>query len=207
MRRDVFLVLLAILAALLRVQPVTAGASDTYRQAMHLAATHRDARALALLAGLQSSDPNLWRDRGRDAAALIAMRHKRASGPVFPDKDSLAAVLSQRYIAASPAPEAGAAWVPALLAALAPGAGHAWLGRYHDAVAAAVLVWPMLLLTLWAWRRRMGPVTVFFALLAVWLWSGNIFSAISLNERASFEAYLRWWQGLWQASALPGRPW
>jgi len=207
MRRDGFLLLPAMFALLLHVPPVMAEARDVYRQAMHLAAAHQDDRALALLASLQSSGPYLWQDRGRDAAALIAMRHKRASAPGFVNKDSLAAVLSQRYITANPAPEAGAVWVPALLAALAPGAGHAWLGRYHDALAAAVLVWPMLLLTLWAWRRRMGPVTVFFALLAVWLWSGNIFSAISLSERASFEVYLRWWQGLWQASALPGRPW
>ena len=70
-----------------------------------------------------------------------------------------------------------------------------------------MLVWPMLLLTLWAARRHMGPVTVFFALITVWLWSGTVFSSMSLAERASFEAYTLWWQGLWQASGLQGQPW
>jgi len=53
----------------------------------------------------------------------------------------------------------------------------------------------------------MGPVTVFFVLTTLWLWSGSVFSAVSLAERGSFEAYVLWWQGLWQASGLPGRPW
>ena len=98
-------------------------------------------------------------------------------------------------------------WLPGLLATIFPGAGHAWQERWNDAVVAAIMVWPMLILTLWAAYRRMGPVTIFFAMITAWLWSGTVFSAISLAERGDVEAYLVWWQGLWQASALPGRPW
>ena len=97
--------------------------------------------------------------------------------------------------------------MPAILATIFPGAGHAWQGRWQDAWVAAIMVWPMLILTLWAASRRMGPVTIFFAMITAWLWSGTVFSSISLAERGGMESYLLWWQGVWQASGLPGRPW
>lgn len=147
-----------------------------------------------------------WRVRMQTAAALLAMRRARALKPVL-SNDSMQAELVKQRLKAYPAPVKTGAWIPALLAALFPGGGHAWLGRWHDAMVAALLIWPMAILTLWAWRRRMGPVTVFFTLLTMWLWSGDIFSVVSLSERGSYEAYMLWWQGLWQAAALPGRPW
>ncbi|HXH64764.1 MAG TPA: hypothetical protein VNH42_04550, partial [Mariprofundaceae bacterium] len=145
-------------------------------------------------------------DRMAAAEALIAMRERHALAPAIAGHDAYAQMI-RAYLQHEPVPAPRSAWMPAVLAALLPGSGHLWLGRPHDAWVAAVMVWPMLLLTLWAYRRGMGPVTVFFALVTVWLWSGTVFSAWSLAERGDFEAYLTWWQGLWQASALPGRPW
>jgi len=63
------------------------------------------------------------------------------------------------------------------------------------------------LFTFWADRRDMGPVTVFFAMITAWLWSGMVFSATSLAERGGYELYYAWWQQLWQASGLPSKPW
>lgn len=185
---------------------------DVYQQAIRLAAGGHDAEASAMLEGAAQmlGADDVWRERMRVASALLAMRRQRMHGnatlpPAF--EPSIHARLIARYLKEHPQPEFEHAWLVGGLAALFPGAGHAMLGRWHDAATSAVLVWPMLLLTLWAWRRRMGPVTVFFALITVWLWSGTVFSAISLAHRGGIEQWLSWWQGLWRFSALPGRPW
>lgn len=179
-----------------------------YGEAIGLAAAADDGEASARLQGaaamLAAGDP--WRQRMLLAAALIDMRMDQQVAFATPE-NSANATLASAYLKNRPAPQPESRWIVTTLATLFPGAGHAWLGRWHDALTAALLVWPMLLLTLWAAWRRMGPVTVFFALITAWLWSGSVFSAVSLAERGSYEAYLIWWQGLWQASALPGRPW
>jgi len=152
----------------------------------------------------------IWRERMQAAGALLEMRKRQVMKPPLtfnPAPNSSHAGLMDQYIHHHPSPELVKAWIPGLLATLFPGSGHAWLGRWHDAAVAAILVWPMLLLTFWAWKRRMGPVTVFFGLLTLWLWSGTVFSAVSLAERGGMEAYMAWWQGLWQFTGLPGRPW
>jgi len=194
----------------LMAQPCTraiAGPQDIYHRAVQLAAAGHDGEAAAMLQGAAAVlNRKPWRVRMQTAAALLAMRRARALKPVL-SNDSMQAELVKQRLKAYPAPVKTGAWIPALLAALFPGGGHASLGRWHDAMVAALLIWPMAILTLWAWRRRMGPVTVFFTLLTMWLWSGDIFSVVSLSERGSYEAYMLWWQGLWQAAALPGRPW
>lgn len=179
-----------------------------YRQAMITAATGHVGEARAMLAGAMPLLPesNVWRERMRVAEALLAMRQTMASAPEL-ENGGISGQLIDNYLKQHLLPTAGHPWIPAMIGTLMPGAGHLWLGRYRDAAAAAVLVWPMLLLTLWAWRRQMGPVTVFFGIITAWLWSGSVFSAWSLAGRADMEAYLVWWQGLWQASGLPGRPW
>jgi hypothetical protein len=158
-----------------------------------------------MLAGAAETAPEVWRERMQDAAALIAMRDRQ--GRQFSSVIGPNGALIEAYVHTHAAPPPANPRVAGILAAVLPGAGHAWLGRWHDAGIAALMVWPMLLLTLWSWRRRMGPLTVFFMLLTLWLWSGSVFSAVSLSERGGFEAYAHWWQGLWQASGLPGRPW
>ncbi|MDQ6972742.1 MAG: hypothetical protein Q9M30_08840 [Mariprofundaceae bacterium] len=197
--------LLCSMTGPLDISPAFAGASDAYRQAIALAAQGRDAEAIAMLAGAGAMAPEVWRDRMQAAAGLLGMRRERAG--VLSPTDSLHAALLAAYSRQHAPPVAANAQLVGVIATVFPGAGHARLGRWHDAGIAALMVWPLLLLTFWAWRRGMGPVTVFFALLTLWLWSGTVFSAISLSERGAYEAYAIWWHGLWQASGLPGRPW
>jgi len=185
-----------------------ASSRNVYRQAVQLAAQGHDTEAAAMLTGAADllHGQDIWRERMLAAAALLDMRKRQAMEPLLAPRSTYAGLAGQ-YLRTHSAPEQRAAWIPGLLAALFPGSGHAWLMRWHDAAVAAILVWPMLLLTFWAWKRRMGPVTMFFGLLTLWLWSGTVFSAVSLAERGSMEAYMVWWQGLWQFSGLPGRPW
>lgn len=182
-------------------------AAVTYQRAIALAADGQHQKAEAMLAGAASVLPsdNIWQQRMQAAVALLAMERQQAAAPSL-TMDRVHQVLIDRYLHDHLVPRAHLVWLPALLA-IVPGAGHLWLGRLHDAATAALLVWPMLLLTWWAARRHMGPVTVFFGIITIWLWSGSIFSALSLAERGDLEIYRTWWQGLWQAAALPGRPW
>jgi len=206
MRRfKLFVLLLFAMLLLGHAEPVRASVAGVYQQALALAAQGRDAEAVAMLAGAAGTAPEVWSGRMRVAAQLLAMRARQ--GVDLSPIDSLNGALIAAYAKTHASPPAADAGLTGILASVFPGAGHAWLGRWHDAGIAAMLVWPMLLLTLWSFRRGMGPLTVFFALLTLWLWSGSVFSAVSLAERGGFEAYLVWWQGLWQASGLPGRPW
>jgi len=186
-----------------------AGPEQVYQQSLQLAANGRDAEAIAALqaAAAVLPDQHAWKVRMLAAATLLDVkRHRLEQLPVQADNITNLS-LASGHARANPLPQAEASWPAMMLAVLLPGAGHAWQGRWRDAGVVAMLVWPMLLLTLWAARRRMGPVTAFFALITVWLWSGTVFSSMSLAERASFEAYMLWWQGLWQASGLQGQPW
>lgn len=201
---------MVILAVLLCIPAQAEAASEqTYQQSLNLAATGHEAEAIAALFAAASvlADYNIWKSRMQAAAILLDMkRGQQASLPAQEKyEDNLA--LAAGYAREHQPPAAESSRLAVMLAALFPGAGHAWQGRWRDAMAAAMLVWPLLILTLWAARRKMGPVTVFFALITVWIWSGTVFSAMSLVERTSQAAYMLWWQGLWQASALPGQPW
>ncbi len=182
---------------------------DGYRQAIQLAAQGQDRAAVAALRALATTEPqgSIWQQRLVAAATLLAMRQRGQKALPHTGGINPNLTLASAYLASHPLLNDVEQWPARLLAAVLPGAGHAWLGRWHDAGMAAMMVYPMLLLTLWAWRRRMGPVTIFFALITAWLWSGTVFSATSLAARASAESYMAWWQGLWQAAALPGRPW
>jgi len=184
---------------------VEAAASDAYRQGIALAVEGRDAQAVAMLRGVAAASSGVWQQRAAIAAKLIDMRQRQDVSRL--EIASLNGVLLAKYQLLHAPPQAVDSRLAGIFATLFPGAGHAWLGRWHDAGIAALMVWPMLLLTFWAAKRKMGPVTVFFTLLTLWLWSGSVFSAVSLAERGAFEAYVMWWQGLWQASGLPGRPW
>ncbi len=195
-----------------------ADTAATYRQAVQMAAQGDDRGAQARLQAMAGMLPagNFWRQRAVAAEALITMRMTQQT--LFPARVPASVELQQsgpnQYMALASAyasehqllPEARR-WPAILLAVMLPGAGHAWQGRWRDAGMAAAMVWPMLFLTVWAAKRRMGPVTLFFALITLWLWSGTIFSSMSLAERANAESYMAWWQGVWQASGLPGRPW
>jgi hypothetical protein len=207
----IFAVVPWVIVALLVTTPASADPDTAYRTAMALAAEGDDGEAVARLLGALDALPEgpaagEWRGWLASAAALLDMRRDLRLQPAFTVSAATVARV-QAYLATAPPPERGRPWVAGLLGAVFPGVGHAWLGRWHDGVRAAALVWPMLLLTLWAWRRRMGPVTVFFAAITLWLWSGTVFSAYSLARRGDLHAYLAWWQGVWQASGLPGRPW
>ncbi len=174
-----------------------------------MAAQGDDKGALAILHALDETFPDggVWRQRKEAAEQLIGMRAVQQT--VFPTRSvpNPHLALASAYASAHPLLPDATRWPATALAVLLPGAGHAWQGRWKDAGMAAMMVWPMLILTLWAARRRMGPVTVFFALITIWLWSGTVFSSISLAERGNAEMYLAWWQGVWQASGLPGSPW
>ncbi len=186
-----------------------ADAQQQYTMQLQQAASGQQALAIESLrrqaSGLLPDDP--WRARMLTAASLLEMRMQWQSRLPEATMPTLQQQLVQRFIAQHPAPEHDAAWPVVALAVLLPGGGHALLGRWHDAWVVIMLVWPMLGLTLWAARRSMGPVTVFFGLITLWLWSGSVYSAISLHERSLLEQYFSWWQGVWHASGLPGRPW
>jgi len=195
-----------------------AGEAEAYQQAINLAAQQRDAEAIAALSALAEALPTrqTWQERAQAAQALlhIRMQHQENLNALgFAPKSQANQAnpylnLAHHYASSHPFTKPITTWPATLLASLFPGAGHAWLGRWNDASTAALMVWPILLLTLWAYRRGMGPVTVFFALITVGLWSGTVFSATSLAERGSLDAYMLWWQHIWQASGLPAtRPW
>jgi len=186
-----------------------AGPTEAYRMAINLAAQGDEQDAITSLSALievmpQSSN---WHERMFAAQQLIRMKTLQQTD--FPAQRSPNPYISlaAAYASSHPLFREINTWPAAILATLLPGAGHAWLGRWYDARTAALMVWPLLLLTLWAFKRGMGPVTLFFALVTLWLWSGTVFSAISLAERGNLETYLIWWQHVWQSSGLPGRPW
>ncbi len=195
--------------------PVSAQASpeQVWQQSMRLAQQGQDKQAIAMLEGaiLQAEGNDAWKQRFDMAKQLLELRwqakhESQYNPPRLPANNAYAALLST-WLQSHPVPQVEPSVVPEILGALIPGAGHAWLGRWGDAGVAAMLVWPLLILTLWAARRDMGPVTVFFALITAWLWSGTVFSATSLAERGDFEVYYAWWQQAWAASGLPSKPW
>jgi len=195
---------------LLMVVPMShADPATSFRQAVNLAAQGDDKAAKTILYNLAEPLPagDLWRQRILAADQLIGMRAMKQT--LFPAHSGPNPHLALAYAYASSHPLLldATRWPATLLAVMLPGAGHAWQGRWKDAGMAAMMVWPMLILTVWAAKRRMGPVTVFFALITLWLWSGTVFSSISLAERTNAETYMAWWQSIWQASGLPGRPW
>jgi len=179
-----------------------------YQQSLNLAVQGKLSEAIVALQAASAMLPqeNIWRKRMLAASILLRMRDKQTV--ILPvSKQNNYLQLASVYVQTHPQSETMRIWPVALLASILPGAGHAWQGRWRDAGVAALFVLPLLILTLWAARRKMGPVTVFFALLTLWLWSGTIFSAISLAERGHVELYMQWWQHVWQASALPRQPW
>ncbi len=186
---------------------------QVWQESMRLAQTGQDKQAIALLKGaiLQAGQPNVWTQRFDVAKRLLKLRYDAKLNSTYntliPKSDNQYDMLMQTWLAQHSIPEVEDSIMPGLLAAILPGTGHAWLGRWGDAGVAAMLVWPLLILTFWAARRDMGPVTVFFALITAWLWSGTVFSATSLAERGDFEIYYAWWQQMWAASGLPSRPW
>lgn len=198
---------LLILSASFSIQ-AHAEPAHIYNDALSLAASgdeHASVSKLTDAARLLHVE-SIWRERMLTAATLIQMRAELSIIPQF-TQTSVHKIFAEVFIEKTPAPKSESSWEAGVMATIVPGAGHLWLGRAQDAFTAALLVWPMIALTLWAGFRRMGPVTLFFALITAWLWSGTVYSAISLAEREAMEAYLIWWQGLWQASGLPGRPW
>jgi hypothetical protein len=202
---------LLLLSTFLLLMPVALLASpqQAYEKAMVLAASGHDSEAVAHLQGAVAvmSNTDAWQERMTLAVMLLDMRRYQRVELTKSNRPSTHVRLADAYLKEHGRPEVKDSWLPGVLASIFPGAGHAWQGRLKDALVAAVMVWPLLILTLWAAYRRMGPVTVFFTLMTAWLWSGTVFSAVSLAERGDFEVYIVWWQGLWQASALPGRPW
>ncbi len=199
------LLLVAALAG--AAAPARADAADAYRRIVALAAQGRLGAALGACEAARALAPGgVWGRRIASACALLAMRRARAT-TLPPAADAPELALARAWARGHPPPAPRRPWLFGLASAFAPGLGHLLLGRGRDALVAAMFVWPMLALTLWAWRRRMGPVVVFFALITLWLWSGVVFSSVSLAERGLAEDYARWWAGLWRASGLPGRPW
>jgi len=183
--------------------------ASSFRQAVNLAAQGDDKHARATLHALADALPvgDIWRQRASAAETLIGMRQAQQTLFPVPNGPNPHLALASAYASAHALLPDATRWPATAMAVVLPGAGHAWQGRWKDAGMAALMVWPMLILTVWAAKRRMGPVTVFFALITIWLWSGTVFSSISLAERGNAETYLAWWQGVWQASGLPGRPW
>jgi len=199
-----------LLAALFFCIPVSqAGPAEAYRMAINLASQGQEQQSITTLSALIETQPSQsnWRERMLAAKQLIGMKTERQTNFPAQSIPNPYISLASTYASSHPLFNETDTWPTALLATLFPGAGHAWLGRWHDARTAALMVWPMLLLTLWAFKRGMGPVTLFFTLITLWLWSGSVFSAISLAERGSIETYIIWWQNVWLSSALPGRPW
>ncbi len=204
-----------ILGLLLFIMPALVHASpeQVWQQSMQLAQQGQDRQAIAVLEGaiLQSGQSNVWTQRFDIAKRLLKLRYDAKVNSTYntlmPNRNNQYDMLMQSWLQQHPIPAVEESIMPGLLAAIIPGAGHAWLGRWGDAGVSAMLVWPLLILTFWAARRDMGPVTVFFALITAWLWSGTVFSATSLAERGDYELYYAWWQQMWTASGLPSKPW
>ncbi len=204
-----------IVGLLFLFMPLLAQATpeQVWQQSMQLAQQGQDRQAIALLEGaiLQSGQSNVWTQRFDMAKRLLKLRHDAKVNSTYntlmPNRNNQYDMLMQSWLQQHPIPTVEESIMPGLLAAIIPGAGHAWLGRWGDAGVSAMLVWPLLILTFWAARRDMGPVTVFFALITAWLWSGTVFSATSLAERGDYELYYAWWQQMWTASGLPSKPW
>jgi len=183
-------------------------ASRVYHVCIQLAAEGKTSEAIAALQSASAllSPVDSWKARMLAAATLLQLKQQQSSQLPTPNGNSYL-MLASAFAQQSATPQAVHPWVSGGLGMLIPGAGHAWLGRWHDAKVAALLVFPIFLLTLWAWKRSMGPMTVFFAAMTAWIWSGTVFSAVSLSERGNMEAYMQWWKALWQAAALSGQPW
>lgn len=185
-----------------------ADARAVYTDAVTMAASGETAAAIVSLntASQLLTGQSVWKERIEAARILLEMQKAQQLNIAAQTSNPYLA-LANRQISSREKPVAESWWPVAVLATLIPGAGHGWQGRWSDAATVTLMVVPMLILTLWAARRRMGPVTVFFALITVWFWSGTVYSAISLAERSSFESYMLWWQSVWQASGLPGQAW
>jgi hypothetical protein len=204
-----------MVAILLFCLPVLAHAApeQVWQKSMALAQKGQDKQAIAVLDGaiLQAGQSNVWTQRFDIAKRLLKLRRDAKVNSTYntliPNSHNQYDMLMQSWLQQHSIPAVEDSIMPGLLAAIIPGSGHAWLGRWGDAGVAAMLVWPLLILTFWAARRDMGPVTVFFALITAWLWSGTVFSATSLAERGDYELYYAWWQQMWQASGLPSKPW
>ncbi len=195
--------------------PISSFASpeQAWQEAMHLAQQGSDKQAMALLRGasLEQGEQSLWTQRFDIAISLLMLRNQAKQDSeyrtLFLTGKNQYEILLENWLKQNPMPAVSDSVWPGLFASIIPGAGHAWMGRWGDAGVAAMLVWPLLILTFWAARRDMGPVTVFFALITAWLWSGTVFSAVSLAERGDYELYYSWWQQMWSASGLPTKPW
>ncbi|MDQ6976539.1 MAG: hypothetical protein Q9M75_00335 [Ghiorsea sp.] len=204
-----------IVGVLLLFLPLLAQAApeQVWQQSMQFAQQGQDREAIALLEGaiLQSGQATVWTQRFDIAKRFLKLRRDAKINSIYNtlmlNNRNQHDMLMQNWLQTHPIPAVEESIMPGLLAAVIPGSGHAWLGRWGDAGVAAMLVWPLLILTFWAARRDMGPVTVFFALITAWLWSGTVFSATSLAERGDFELYYAWWQEAWVASGLPSKPW
>ncbi|MDX8388180.1 MAG: hypothetical protein R8M46_06560 [Ghiorsea sp.] len=190
-----------------------ASSEQVWQESMMLAQQGQDKAAISVLKGasLQASQPSLWTQRFDMARRMLELRREAKLHSEYGNLKLLGnnqyELLLGNWLAQHPVPTASGSMIPGLIASIIPGSGHAWMGRWGDAGVSAMLVWPLLILTFWAARRNMGPVTVFFALITAWLWSGTVFSATSLAERGDFELYYAWWQQMWVASGLPSRPW
>ncbi|RMG91470.1 MAG: hypothetical protein D6703_04975, partial [Zetaproteobacteria bacterium] len=140
-------------------------------------------KGLNQLAARLPSD-SIWHERCQMASLLLEMRRQRSTHlpPIAMPTISYRLVerkWRQLEQLAPPPPS----WLVLAGAVVVPGGGHAIMGRWHDAWVSFVMTGFMVWLTCWAFRRRMGPVTVFFGVMTVWLWGGTIFSAVSLHER------------------------
>ncbi|MDX8408571.1 MAG: hypothetical protein R8J84_00805 [Mariprofundales bacterium] len=197
------------LLALLLLLPAVALASpqQAWQQAVATAAQGDVSRAAAMLEGAANALPEMdpWHQRMITASTLFTMQSHQT---VSPDGKLIGnhGLMAQAWLQQHASPQPVSSWVVGIIATLLPGAGHLWLQRWRDALVVVALVWPLIGLTLWAGRRRMGPVTVFFAMITTWIWSGTVFSAISLAKRGGLEQYMVWWHALWQAAGLPGSP-
>ncbi|MDX8382070.1 MAG: hypothetical protein R8M14_08170 [Ghiorsea sp.] len=204
-----------IVGLLLLSMPIVAQAApeNVWQTSMKLAQHGHDAQAISMLNGamLQMDQPSTWKQRFDITQRLLKLRIDAKSSSEYNalrlTGNNQYEMLMQSWLQQHPIPVVEDSIMPGLLGSVIPGAGHAWLERWGDAGVSAMLVWPLLILTFWAARRDMGPVTVFFALITAWLWSGTIFSATSLAERGDFELYYAWWQQMWVASGLPSKPW
>ncbi|MDQ7005105.1 MAG: hypothetical protein Q9N67_09410 [Ghiorsea sp.] len=161
-----------ILGLLLLCLPmlVNAAPEEVWQESMQLAKIGQDRQAIAVLNGaiLQSRQSTVWTQRFDIAKRLLMLRlHAKSNSSyniLIPKSDNQYDMLMKGWLESHPIPQVEASFMPGLLAAILPGTGHAWLGRWGDAGVAAMLVWPLLILTFWAARRDMGPVTVFFCI-------------------------------------------
>ncbi len=95
-------------------------------------------------------------------------------------------------------------WTAAVLAALFPGAGHAYLGRWEDAALVFMVNGAFLGATVEAIQKKQPALAGGMALAELLWYTGNIFSSVSNTHKHNRQLLQEWSRGLSLETGLSG---